>query len=101
VQGEGSSFWEVAAPSCTPKVPDCASYGNSAVCDADTTCRWLVPGCGEGETGFEPACFPIDDCTGDSCGQDAECITLNHDPCWNSKCGACGADANVCVGIFE
>lgn len=97
----GEVVWFVALPTCKPKVPDCGAYRDSAPCDADTTCRWLVPGCGEGEADFEPACFPIDDCSGDSCGPDAECVTVNHDPCWNSGCGACGADASVCAAIFE
>lgn len=101
---EQGLVWQVTAPPCTPPEPNCFNYANAGVCEADSTCRWLVPGCGgEGDPGFPAGCFPAFECTvgpNDDCAEFEECVTLNHDPCWNSSCGACGADTNVCLPVF-
>jgi hypothetical protein len=101
---EQGLVWQVTAPPCTPPEPNCFNYANAGVCEADSTCRWLVPGCGgKGDPGFPAGCFPALECTvgpNDNCGELEECVTLNHDPCWNSNCGACGADTNVCLAVF-
>ena len=102
---EQGLVWQVTAPPCTPPEPNCFNYANAGVCEADSTCRWLVPGCGgQGDPGFAAGCFPALECTvgpNDNCGEFQECVTLNHDPCWNSNCGSCGADTNACVAVFE
>ncbi|MBL8739617.1 MAG: hypothetical protein JNK04_00940 [Myxococcales bacterium] len=101
---EQGLVWLVTAPPCTPPEPSCFDYTNAGVCEADSTCRWLVPGCGgKGDPGFAAGCFPALECTvgpSDNCGELEECVTLNHDPCWNSSCGACGSDTNVCLPVF-
>jgi len=101
---EQGIVWHVTAPPCTPPTPNCFDYANGGLCEADTACRWLVPGCGgEGDPGFAAGCFPALECTvgpDDNCAEFEECVTLNHDPCWNSNCGACGADTNVCLPVF-
>lgn len=91
--------WQLTAPSCTPEVPLCSQYDNAGLCDADTTCRWLVPGCSEEPKpeGFATGCYPIANCTADSCGEDAECTSVSYNPCWNELCDACGADASICL----
>lgn len=96
--GEGGYYWQLTAPECTPTEPACSGYSDPALCDADTTCRWLVPGCGpEPEVGFAEGCYPAADCTAETCGEDQECAAVTYDPCWNSFCDACGAEANLCI----
>lgn len=101
---EQGAVWLVTAPPCTPPEPNCFNYTNAGVCEADSTCRWLVPGCGgEGDANFTAGCFPALECIvgpNDDCGEFEECVTLNHDPCWNSNCGSCGSDTNVCLPVF-
>lgn len=97
---DGSGYvWELTAPPCTPEVPACSQYENAGLCDADTTCRWLVPGCSEEPKpeGFATGCYPIDNCTAESCGEDSECTSVSYNPCWNELCDACGADARICL----
>ncbi len=89
-------MWTVEAPTCSSA--QCETYGHKDLCDADTGCRWLVPGCGSGtETVTPEGCYPIDDCTANSCDEGEACVTTVHDPCAFSLCNACGAEANVCL----
>jgi hypothetical protein len=92
-------IWDVVTPECTPPRPACSSYSDPVLCGADTWCRWLVQGC-ESEPGgvpFTDGCYPIDDCTIDTCPLDTECSPVTYNPCWNSKCAACGAEAFICT----
>ncbi|NUP08710.1 MAG: hypothetical protein HOW73_21895 [Polyangiaceae bacterium] len=93
-----TSHWTYDAPPCTPKTPDCSSYTSSSLCSADTSCRWLVPGCGEGPAVmFAEGCYPSADCTADTCDGDTTCTPIVYNPCWNAPCDACGGDAAICV----
>jgi hypothetical protein len=95
--------WSITAPPCTPPEPNCYNYTDAALCDADTTCRWLVPGCDDGPS-FPASCLPALECDlapNDNCGEFQECVVLNHDPCWNSSCGACSADTTACLPVFD
>lgn len=95
---EGTFVWDLEVPECNPQVPACETYTNSALCDADTTCRWLTPGCDEGPSVvFDTGCYPIADCTANGCEAEEACTQITFDPCWNSNCDACGAQANVCL----
>lgn len=86
------SVWSVEA---TQSCEDCSDLGDPASCSASPACRWLVPGCGEAPLG-EAGCYPKEDCTETSCGEGEACSKVTHDPCWNSSCEACGADAMIC-----
>jgi len=95
----GYFFWDYGGASCTPMVPDCASYTDPALCEYDTTCRWLEPGCASdpSEIPAPQGCFPIDDCTANSCAMGTTCTQVVENPCWNSLCDGCGAYASICV----
>lgn len=96
--GGTTYVFDVTAPACTPPEPDCAAYTNAGLCGADTTCRWLVPGCGEGpEIAFAAGCYPIADCALDGCAAGETCAPVVYNPCFNSECAACGAEADVCL----
>jgi len=91
-------MWTVEAPECKSKA--CDSYGHKDLCDADAGCRWLVPGCGSGtETVAPEGCYPIDDCTPDSCSGGLSCATAVHDPCAYSLCNACAMQVNICLAV--
>jgi hypothetical protein len=89
--------WEWIVPTCTPTEPACASYANSTLCQADATCRWLTPGCGDTPSDFPAGCYAADDCDPASCTAGTSCTTVIYDPCFDSNCNACAADAQVCL----
>lgn len=94
--------WTLDVPPCTPPTPACEEYLDAALCNADTTCRWLVPGC-EDPAGadFAAGCYPIDDCDETSCALDQTCTNVSYDPCFQSSCGACGAAASICLASMD
>ena len=98
--GLGASWWQVASlPVCQVDPEQCQQYGDGALCDADPGCRWLLPGCGGGPT-VPTGCYPVGDCDVIGCDAWAGCLMgIDHDPCWNSSCDACGSTVNVCVPL--
>lgn len=92
------TVWRFEAESCTSTAADCASYVSESLCGADTACRWLAPACGDPEKFVPGACYPIDDCTAESCAPSELCTAVTHDPCWGIEaCEAgCTADASIC-----
>lgn len=90
--------WAVEAPTCSSA--QCDTYGHKDLCNADSGCRWLVPGCGSGtETVTPEGCYPVDDCTANGCSEGEGCTSTVHDPCAFSLCNACGAEAKVCLPV--
>lgn len=88
--------WVVdGAPNCG----GCESVGDADSCAVTSGCQWLEPGCAEDPAQLITAgCYPIDDClVTDDCGEDETCAPLIYNPCFDSKCGACGAEYNTCV----
>ena len=75
----------------------CDALSDAASCSAAPGCRWLVPGCGEPPLPSE-GCFAAEDCVAGGCDEGETCTLVVINPCWNSPCDACGADANVCLG---
>lgn len=57
---------------CVPSdyVSACAEYADTAACQADARCRWVVPGCGATEP---PGCHPAEDCGETWCGAGKAC----------------------------
>lgn len=98
---QGEMVWQFdSPPTCEATPEQCQGYGSPSACDADPTCSWRVPGCSESSEApslAEAGCFPLADCTTDGCGSWGTCTLVTFDPCWNSLCNACGAEANVCV----
>jgi hypothetical protein len=82
---------ELASPcaACTAAEPEAC---------AASACRWLEPGCGD-EPAVVAGCYPLDDCTTESCGADLECSTVSVDPCWSFLCEACHEPAAVCTPV--
>lgn len=94
---DGQPVWTFIAPPCEPKTPDCEGYSSVALCQADVSCRWLIPGCAEPPSDFAIGCYPAADCDANSCPLDQACGTVVFNPCFDSKCNACGADAQICL----
>jgi hypothetical protein len=94
-----TEIWQVtASPTCDQPI-DCSTL-DPTVCGAHTQCRYLVPGCGDGPppAGFENGgCFAVMDCGAAECGADQTCTVVTYNPCYQSECAACGADASVCL----
>jgi len=86
-------------PSCELPPEECQLYEGEAACSADAGCQWLVPGCTDGPNAVAEGCYPVDDCTETGCGDWGECVTMVHDPCYNSTCGSCAAEIAVCLGV--
>lgn len=96
--GSETASWHYEPPVCAPTTPACGTYEVPSLCNADTTCRWLTPGCDDPMlTAFEAGCYPIDDCTAASCGANAVCTDVSYNPCFQSTCEACGAPASLCI----
>lgn len=96
---EGGQLWNVVLYDPPVCQDGCSAYGGEAGCAADTSCRWLVPGC---ETGgpnalTEAGCYPAEDCSADSCGAGQTCQTVSYDPCHNQACDSCAAEGAVCL----
>jgi hypothetical protein len=83
-----------------PAECSCGLIGDAAACSVMEGCRWLVPGCGDGPQVAE-GCYPAADCQVDACPPTDTCVVLGYDPCWNSKCEACGADTGVCQPLTD
>ncbi len=97
VDGEpvwNASFYE--SPMCED---GCAAYDGEVGCAADSACRWLVRGCEAGGLNVltEAGCYPVEDCTADSCVDGQSCETVIYDPCYNQTCEACAAQGSVCM----
>lgn len=103
------SGYEIGPDGCSSCVckPDassaCGSYNTPATCAADTSCKWLQPGC------TEPAlaaagCFAKTSlgCTTDaSCGAGHQCLKRFVNPCvalnpGDTTCAACAASETIC-----
>lgn len=84
---------EYTAPTCG----QCVTLTESG-CATDAACRWLTPGCDMPALPMA-GCFPVADCTGDmDCTTSGQtCQQVSYDPCHNSTCNACGAQASVCL----
>jgi hypothetical protein len=88
--------WDVSTPPCVG-TGQCTIYTASGDCLADASCRWLTPGCGA--PAAPEGCYPAADCAeGSLCASGQTCTKVITNPCWNSNCTACGADAFVCTG---
>ena len=46
---------------------------------------------------IEGACFPVDDCTADACGDGESCQAVVIKSCFGAACDACGAERSVCL----
>ncbi|MEM6788815.1 MAG: hypothetical protein AAF715_14940 [Myxococcota bacterium] len=89
--------WVIEAPPCASAA--CGSYAQKDLCDADTGCRWLQPGCGSDPfIDFVEGCYPAEDCTDDtSCNDDEACSPILFDPCAFSSCNVCFDEADICL----
>src|SRR5690606_11218742 len=83
----------------------CALRFDAESCEGDATCRWLTPGCNldPRDTFGLPGCYPLDDCLDDplQCEAGKVCDRVSYDPCWNSTCNACAAEAWICRGEID
>jgi hypothetical protein len=93
------SWAVVVAPSCAAPPEQCQEYNSAGLCEADAGCAWRAPGCAEGggTPNVEAGCYPAEDCSTSGCGTWGTCTEVTFDPCWNSLCGACAAETNVCI----
>ncbi len=94
---DASSVWQHVVPPCDPQVPDCDGYESDALCQADISCRWLVPGCADPPSEFPSGCYPAADCDSYSCDANTTCQLVVADPCFGKKCDACAGDASLCL----
>ena len=97
---DGSSVWVTFGqlPVCGGE--SCQTLSDANACALDSGCQWLVPGCADpgGETEIPEGCYPIEDCAQTGCGDWGTCLMEGvFDPCHDSPCAACGAQANVCL----
>ena len=95
---EGVEFGAEASEPDAFRAPDsdtdCTTIDTEDECGEG--CHWLVPGCGDNPLGAE-GCFPEADCAEDTCEGAQTCQTVSHDPCAESDCDACGAEAQICA----
>jgi hypothetical protein len=100
-QGELPSWVFSTAPTCEALPEECQGYAESTACDTDPGCVWRVPSCSATVNAPDvvAGCYAVDDCDVDptACGAWGTCQLLSYDPCWNSLCNACGAQASMCV----
>jgi len=94
--------------SSTPKggAGACQAHAAVAACQDASGCRWLEPGCADGdnETAL-PAdatgCYPEDPCGGASCIDGRTCREVVINPCLPNEdgvaCDACGETLVVCL----
>jgi hypothetical protein len=87
---------------CLP-APDCTAHGDAASCQADTSCTWLVPGCGTPALASQ-GCYARTDvgCTSDSsCSGGRSCLKRVVNPCpptdGGGTCTACGLTQTICL----
>jgi hypothetical protein len=97
-------FWDVPVQQCNGDPSTCDDYDHPTLCAADTSCRWLVPGCGEGITpDFDTGCYSAFDCGAADCAAGQICTEITYDPCHVfctegcASCGACGSSASLCL----
>lgn len=97
---DGMSWSIDGVPPCNPPEPTpdpCFFLTTEEACNADATCRWLVPGCGVPALP-EAGCFAQADCTDNvSCWDGAACGEVVIDPCHNKPCDVCGIAVKVCL----
>jgi hypothetical protein len=74
----------------------CAAHETAEGCDADPSCRYLVPGCGDVPVP-EAGCYPRFDCVEGACAEGESCTAFTADPCWDSVCDACGIQVSLCT----
>lgn len=88
----------------SPNTPgDCASQTTQQACADTPGCRYLTPGCAEGdETALPEAatgCYRDTPCSADSCT--GACTTVIVNPCLPGPdgvaCDACGEQLSVCL----
>ncbi len=100
---DGIHLWSYEMWDCNGDPASCGDYTNPTVCAADTSCRYLAPGCGEpDEPTFATACYNGFDCDDTSCPTGTTCTTVTSDPCLSfcsgcSVCGACGQQVKLCL----
>ena len=90
----------IVPPEDTGQILPCSDYSEPDACEADPECRWLVPACVDEpnpEVLENAGCYPALECEGEDCGQGTVCVNRWINPCWNSPCGACGAESHVCM----
>lgn len=83
---------------CPPvDVPRCELLDRES-CEADTACRWLVPGCEEPALPAE-GCFPAAECRAGACAAGLECRAVQVDPCAGRPCkiAVCAIETRVCL----
>jgi len=94
-------MWRIDIPQCNGDPADCGDITHPTLCAADSSCRWLVPGCGDGVE-IEAGCYPNFDCMPGGCGMGESCTTVSYDPCHVfcegcDTCDACGAETDLCL----
>ncbi len=81
-----------------PPPAGCSQHTMASDCTQDAACRWLVQGCEYPSPQLALGCFPAADCASNAdCGGGTICTMVSYDPCWEKKCDACSALADVCV----
>lgn len=88
-----TSAWQVDVPACDLPADACKLHATAGECEADATCRWLVPGC-DGAALAAEGCFAAQDCL--ACGEGEACTPVTVDPCPGEDCGSCADPAWVC-----
>lgn len=105
IAGPSGAAWatSVNGPPCNPPPPEfCLNYTTSDQCEADSFCRWMVPGCGDAPLAA-PGCYPAMGCdvdtdclNGGTCQKVSvvpECAQANCNPC----CDSCGETVGICM----
>jgi len=84
---------------------DCGSAGTAKECAELRGCRYLTPGCAEGEEIALPesatGCYPDTPCSDGTCPSGTTCVERVVNPCLpeadGTACDACGELLRVCV----
>jgi hypothetical protein len=101
-KGDGIRLWQFTLPQCNGDPAACSDHTHPTVCTADTSCRYLAPGCGEAnEPVWKVGCYSGFDCAGD-CAAGTTCTTVTSNPCLSfcdgcAVCGACGQQVQLCL----
>jgi hypothetical protein len=85
--------------------PSCAAKDTAADCQSAAGCRWLEPGCAEGDEtplpGDAAGCYPAEPCGVANCPDTRACREVIVNPCVPNAdgvaCDACGETLAVCL----